>query len=58
MDKIKCREFRGNAFWFWILCLSGIGIPLAILYLIESTIEIEYEVSDAEALLQQHFGKK
>jgi len=58
MDKIKKREFKGNWFWFFFLCFSVIGIPSAILYLIESTIEIEYEVDDAEVFLEQHFGKK
>lgn len=51
----------GNWFLFWGLCLSGVGIPLAILYLIEWTVEIEYEISNAEDFLSKYkkklFGK-
>ncbi len=58
MDRIKRREFRGSRVWVVLLCLTIIGIPIAILHIIEGAIEIEYELEDAEAFLQQHFGKK
>ena len=58
MDKITRREFKGNWLCVLLLCLTGIGIPVAVLYVIENTIDIEYEVDDAEAFLQNHFGKK
>jgi hypothetical protein len=58
MDKIKRRKFRGNWILFIFLCLTLIGIPIAILYLIENTIEVEYEVDDAEEFLQHHYDKK
>jgi len=57
MDRISRYEFKGYRTWFIILCLSGIGIPIAILHLIDNTIQIEYEVEDAEAFLKQHFKK-
>ncbi len=57
MDRIKRREFKGSWFMFLFLCLTGLGLPFALLYLIEGTIEIEYEVSDAEEFLQFHYGK-
>ncbi len=58
MDRIKRRQFTGNWFWMYFLCLTIIGIPAAVLYLIESTIEVEYEVDDAEAFLEHHFRNK
>ena len=58
MDTITRREFKGNRLLFVLLCLSVIGIPSAIVYLIENTIDIKYDVDDADAFLQHHFGKK
>jgi len=58
MDKIKRRQFKGSWIWFTLLCLTPFGIPFAILYLIESTLEIEYEIEDAEEFLQHHYDKK
>ena len=49
MDTIRRREFHGNWLWFALLCLSGVGIPFAVLYLIENTVEIETEVKDGES---------
>jgi hypothetical protein len=53
MDKIKRREFKGSKVLFILLALTVLGIPMAILYLIENTIEIEYEVSDADEVLRR-----
>lgn len=58
MDKIKRREFTGNWLLVWLLGISGIGIPIAILYLLEHTIEIEYEVKDAEAFMDSYVRNK
>jgi len=58
MDRIKRRQFVGNYLIFLILCLTGVLIPIAILYLINCTIEIEYEVSDAEEFMEYHVSKK
>lgn len=49
MDKIRRREFAGSWLIFAILCLTGVGIPFAVLYLVNHTVEIESEVTDAEA---------
>lgn len=49
MDKIRRREFCGSWLWFAVLGLSAIGIPFAVLYLIDNTVEIETEVKDGEA---------
>ncbi len=53
MDKIVRREFRGNWLLFWLLCLTVIGLPLALLYLINGTIEAHSECDDAEKAMEQ-----
>ncbi|MEN8151449.1 MAG: hypothetical protein ABFS86_16655 [Planctomycetota bacterium] len=58
MDRIARREFRGNWGLFTLLCLTVVGIPRAVLYLVEGTIEIQYEVDDAEEFLRHHFGRR
>ena len=40
MSKIIRNEFMGNWYVFWLLCLTGIGLPLALLYLLDGTIRI------------------
>lgn len=46
MGKIIRREFLGSRIVLTLLCLTGIGIPIAIIYLIEATVTIEEEVED------------
>ena len=58
MDRIARREFKGSPMLFCLLCLTIVGIPRAVLYLIQGTIEIQYEVEDAEAFLRHHFGRE
>jgi hypothetical protein len=58
MDKIKRRHFTGSWLLFFLLCITGVGVPLAILYLIEGTLEIETDIPDAEAFMAQQFGNK
>ncbi len=53
MDKIVRREFRGNWLLFWVLCLTGIGIPLALLYLITGIVEIHSACEDAETAIEK-----
>ena len=48
MDRLRRREFHGSWVWFAVLCLTGIGIPFAVLYLIDNTVEIETELKDGE----------
>jgi len=49
MDKIRRREFTGSWLWVVLLCLTGVGVPIAVIYAIQSTVEIETEVPDGEA---------
>jgi hypothetical protein len=51
MSTISRYEFLGSWFYFWFLCISGIGIPLAILYLLNGTVRVEEQVDDAERVV-------
>ena len=48
MAKISRYEFLGSWLYFWVLCVTVIGIPLAFLYLLNGTVHVEDEVDDAE----------
>lgn len=52
MARVKYREFVGSVLWFWFLCCTVVGIPLALLYLIDRTVEVEEEVADPERMLK------
>lgn len=53
MPQIIRYEFMGSWFRFWVLCLIMVGIPFAILYLINGTLRIEYELDDPESFVEQ-----
>jgi hypothetical protein len=53
MDKIVRREFTGSWLLFWVLCLTGIGLPIALLYLLDRTVEIHSNLPDAESALEK-----
>lgn len=53
MDKIIRREFTGSWLLFGALALTGIGLPFAVLYLINSTVEIHTEVKNGEEAFDQ-----
>jgi hypothetical protein len=48
MSKIVRYEFMGSWLLFWLQCVTIIGIPLAILYLLNGTLRIEDETADPE----------
>jgi hypothetical protein len=50
MAKITRYEFMGSWVFFWFTCITIIGIPIALLYLINGTIRIEEHVDDGERL--------
>ena len=54
MDRIRRREFTGSVLLLTVLMFSIIGIPAAIVYLIDSTVDTDYEVDDAEAFWKHH----
>ncbi len=51
MSRMIRHEFAGSWLWFWLLCVSVIGLPLALLYLINGTVRIEDELDDAEQVM-------
>lgn len=51
MSKIVRYEFMGSWLLFWLLCISGIGIPFAVLYLLNGTLRIEGEMADPEQFI-------
>ena len=53
MSKIVRYEFMGNWLLFWLLCISGLGIPMAVLYLLNSPIRIEEDMQDPERLVEE-----
>jgi hypothetical protein len=53
MSKIVRYEFMGSWFFFWLLSITVIGIPLALLYLISGTLRIESAMEDPERFVEQ-----
>ena len=54
MSKIVRRQFLGSWVLFFVLCLSILGIPIAILYYKESMIVIEEELENPSAFLDAY----
>ena len=57
MSKVIRNEFLGNWLLFSVLCLTVIGIPLAVLYLLSGTIRIETEMEDPETFVAGYRAK-
>ncbi len=51
MSKIVRYEFMGSWLFFWALCITVIGIPLGILYLISGMLKVEHEMDDPERFI-------
>jgi len=51
MGKVIRREFVGNRWLLVALSLTGVGLPLAVLYLIEGTVTVSEELEDPNAFL-------
>ncbi len=58
MDKIVRREFTGSWLLVTILCATVFGIPVAIMYLINHTIELHTDVSDSEEFMRAFNTRK
>jgi hypothetical protein len=48
----------GSWIWFWLICITVIGLPFAALYLLNGTIRIDSEVQDPEAFVVQYRSGK
>ena len=53
MSKIVRYEFMGSWLLFLVLCISVIGLPLALLYLLNSTIRIEEQIENPERFVEE-----
>ena len=51
MATISRYEFLGSWLYFWIACITVLGIPLALLYLINGTVRVVEQVDDVDRLL-------
>ena len=58
MNKIVRRQFLGSWVLFLALCLSILGIPIAILYYKESMLVIEEELENPTAFLEAYRAGK
>ncbi len=58
MSKIVRYEFMGNWFYFWLLSITVIGIPVAILYLLSGTLRVESAMDDPEKFVEQYRAGK
>jgi hypothetical protein len=58
MGKVIYREFLGSKPLVFCMCLTGIGIPLAVIYVLEWLVTIEEEVADPTAFLEMHRRKR
>jgi hypothetical protein len=56
VGRIIRREFLGNRFYFLALCLTGVGIPIAIIYLLECTVTVDEEVDNPSEFLEKWKG--
>ena len=48
MSKIVRYEFLGSWFLFWLVFTTGVGIPIAILYLMSRTVRVDTEMENPE----------
>ena len=53
MSTVSRYEFMGNWLYFWFACITIIGIPIAILYLLSGTVHVRDEVEDAEQIVSR-----
>jgi hypothetical protein len=58
MSKIVRYEFLGSWVLFWVLCFSIIGLPVALLYLVNGTVRVEDDMEDPEQFLQEYRSGK
>lgn len=58
MAKIVRYEFMGNWIFFWFMCITVVGIPLAVLYLVDGTVRVEEELDDPERFLTQFRSRR
>ncbi len=58
MSKIVRCQFMGSWLWFWLICIAIIGLPFAVLYLLNGTIRMDSKVEDPEAFAAEYRSGK
>ena len=58
MAKIVRYEFVGSWAAFWLLCITVVGIPVALLYVLNGTVRVEDDLDDPELFLSQYRSGK
>jgi hypothetical protein len=58
MSRIVRWEFMGSWLLFWALSISVLGIPLALLYLVNGTVRVEQDMEDAERFMDYLRAKR
>jgi hypothetical protein len=58
MSKIVRYRFMGSWWWFWLFCVSIIGSPVAILYLVTGTIRMDTDVDEPEQFVEDLYASK
>lgn len=58
MSRIVRYEFMGSWFYFWLLSITVLGIPVALLYLLSGTLRIESAMDDPEKFVEQYRAGK
>ena len=53
MSNIVRYEFMGSTIVFWLLCVTVVLIPVAIVYLVNGTIRIENDLDEPEEFVEQ-----
>lgn len=54
MSKVVRYEFMGSWLIFWLLFISGVGLPFALLYLVDGTLRLDTEVDDPEKYVETY----
>ncbi len=57
-NRIVRYEFMGSPLIFTLLCLTGLLIPFAVIYLVNGTLRIEHEMNDPEAFVVKFRSRK
>lgn len=58
MSNVVRYEFMGSWVIFWLLFITGIGMPFAILYLLDGTLRLQTDVDDPEKFVETYRGRK
>jgi hypothetical protein len=58
MSNVVRYEFMGSWVLFWFLFITGIGMPFAILYLLDGTLRLQTEVDDPEKFVEAYRARK